>query len=200
VLLWTRYWTYGLCKRRGISWLVEGLWCPQKELCNTYLLETHVIYSCTRKGIFEIGLDKSIECSKASIHFDIFHSYGYVTYLNRLNFVVNLRRCSYRVFCFLNVTVTSNFMFCNQSTYFVPNKLKRLHRDMAFVLYVIWHVRIFMNMNCLCLLSITIMYFVFNPISPAGIFVKFSLCFITLALSTAEVYYLLLYIVMYFYF
>lgn len=50
------------------------------------------------------------------------------------------------------------------------HKLESWHMQSSVVciLNVIWHVCFFMNMNCLCLLSITIMYFVFNPASPAG--------------------------------
>ena len=75
----------------------------------------------------------------------------------------------------------ANFVFITsvyyQISYFVISrhvlflhKLKswHMHRSVVRILNVIWHVCFFMNVNCLCLLSITIMYFVFNPVSPAG--------------------------------
>ena len=78
-------------------------------------------------------------------------------------------------------TCNANFVFISsvyyQISYFVISrhvlflhKLKSWHMDrsMVCILNVIWHVCFFMNVNCLCLLSITIMYFVFNPVSPAG--------------------------------
>jgi hypothetical protein len=70
---------------------------------------------------------------------------------------------------------------------------------MLFIVNVIWHVCIFMNVNCLCLLSITIMYFIFNPVSPAGVYVE-ALLVLAAQSTTKCCYDILLYIDTHFHF
>lgn len=64
---------------------------------------------------------------------------------------------------------------------------------MLFIVNVIWHVCVFMNVNCLCLLSITIMYFIFSPVSPAGVYVE-ALSVLAIQSTAKRYYYRLLYI------
>jgi len=63
-LLWTRWWTFGLHTRRGISWLAERLLASQGELCSVELIYSVCPCDCTSSDKFWMNWRISIELCK----------------------------------------------------------------------------------------------------------------------------------------
>jgi hypothetical protein len=51
-ILWTRWWKFGLHKRRGISWLAKWLLVSLEGLCSMELVSYLVIWTRNAKNVF----------------------------------------------------------------------------------------------------------------------------------------------------